>query len=47
VHFKCIKCHETSCLDQVHIPAFDLPLGFIAKEIGILVQGVCDQCAKS
>lgn len=45
VHFKCEKCLETTCLDQVLIPKFAIPAGFIANDIGLLVQGICNKCA--
>jgi Fur family ferric uptake transcriptional regulator len=44
VHFKCIKCGQTTCLD-VEAPAVKLPRGFKAKEVNLLIQGVCAQCA--
>jgi Fur family transcriptional regulator, ferric uptake regulator len=43
VHFKCVKCGQTSCLD-VEVPPVKLPKGFKPKEVNILIQGVCDQC---
>ena len=44
VHFKCIKCGQTSCL-EVEVPAVKLPRGFKAKEVNVLIQGVCAQCS--
>lgn len=44
VHFKCIKCGQTNCLDDVEVPAVKLPGGFVAKEINLLIQGVCNKC---
>ena len=44
VHFKCIKCGQTSCL-EVEVPAMKLPRGFKAKEVNVLIQGVCAQCS--
>src|SRR5688572_4703119 len=43
VHFKCVKCGQTSCLD-LDVPSIKLPKGFKPKEVNILIQGVCDQC---
>jgi Fur family ferric uptake transcriptional regulator len=45
VHFKCIKCGQTSCLN-VEVPVVKLPKGFKSKEVNLLIQGVCDQCAQ-
>lgn len=44
VHFKCSVCGQTTCLDKVHIPAFELPLGYQRLETNLLVQGVCPLC---
>jgi len=44
VHFKCIKCGQTNCLDNVDVPAVKLPPGFAATEINLLIQGICNKC---
>lgn len=44
VHFKCIECGLTNCLDHVHIPFFKLPDGYTRQEVNLLVQGVCPNC---
>ncbi|TAE29212.1 MAG: transcriptional repressor [Cytophagales bacterium] len=46
VHFKCDNCGQTTCLDQVHIPAVALPEGYNRKEMNLLIQGVCLECNK-
>lgn len=43
VHFKCIQCGQTNCL-QVEIPEIKLPKGYQAGEINLLIQGVCGTC---
>jgi Fur family ferric uptake transcriptional regulator len=43
VHFKCTKCGQTSCLN-VDVPAIKLPKGYQAKEVNLLIQGVCERC---
>ena len=45
VHFKCINCEETTCLEHVDIPAVQLPAGFTVKESNFLVTGTCSKCA--
>ncbi|HYG17690.1 MAG TPA: transcriptional repressor [Ohtaekwangia sp.] len=45
VHFKCVRCGQTSCLD-VEIPAIRLPKGYLHNEINLLIQGTCDRCAQ-
>lgn len=44
VHFKCVDCGQTSCLD-VEIPAVRLPKGFKPDEVNVLIQGVCNACS--
>lgn len=44
VHFKCIRCNRTTCLDQLEVPSFNLPRGYEKHELNLLVQGVCPDC---
>jgi Fur family ferric uptake transcriptional regulator len=44
VHFKCVQCGLTNCLDSVLIPAIYLPAGYRMLETSLLVQGVCQIC---
>lgn len=44
VHFKCTKCGQTNCL-EVEIPSVKLPKGYKAKEVNLLIQGICEHCA--
>ena len=44
VHFKCTKCAETHCLEEVSIPGISLPNGFEATEMNLLIQGICSKC---
>jgi Fur family ferric uptake transcriptional regulator len=44
VHFKCIKCGQTSCLEGVAIPLIQLPEGFVPGEMSLLIQGECNRC---
>lgn len=44
VHFKCVSCNNTTCIESVHIPAFQLPDGYKRLEVNMLVQGVCPAC---
>ena len=45
VHFKCTQWGETNCLTNVEIPSVKLPKGYKAKEINLLIQGVCEACS--
>lgn len=44
VHFKCIQCGQTNCLEDVEIPEVLLPRGYKAQELNLLIQGVCSKC---
>ncbi|NOT75092.1 MAG: transcriptional repressor [Cyclobacteriaceae bacterium] len=44
VHFKCIDCGQTNCLEDVEIPTIHLPKGYMPKELNLLIQGVCSKC---
>ena len=44
-HFKCEKCGEMQCLDEISVPALTLPEGFQAREAFLLIEGRCDRCA--
>lgn len=44
VHFKCDDCGKTVCLDDVNIPAVNLPKGYTMKEINMVVNGICKSC---
>lgn len=46
VHFKCILCGQTSCLD-IEVPPIALPKGYNAYEFNLLIQGKCARCAGS
>lgn len=44
VHFKCRNCGQTTCIDNLHIPAVALPSGYTREETSLLVQGLCPGC---
>ena len=46
VHFKCTACGQTNCLN-VELPGVKLPKGYMAQEVNVLIQGICERCAKS
>jgi Fur family ferric uptake transcriptional regulator len=45
VHFKCVQCGQTTCLETVHIPDIPLPEHFIKQESNLLIQGICKPCS--
>ncbi len=44
IHFECTSCGNTTCLDDVLIPAVKLPRGFSPARSSMVVEGVCKQC---
>lgn len=44
VHFVCDDCGNTICLDEVTIPAIQLPQGFKPKQVEMVVSGKCNAC---
>lgn len=44
IHFRCEACGNTICLDETSVPAIQLPQGYAAKNIDVVVSGVCKAC---
>jgi Fur family transcriptional regulator, ferric uptake regulator len=44
VHFVCINCHKTICLDSVTVPEVKLPKGFKPNDRQMIVTGLCGEC---
>src|SRR5881396_1124489 len=44
IHFICIKCGSTLCLEDVSVPEVRLPKGFISSETEVVVKGICNDC---
>ncbi|MDN3687712.1 Fur family transcriptional regulator [Cyclobacterium jeungdonense] len=45
VHFKCEVCGNTNCLEEIALPRLMLPRGYQAREMSLLIQGVCKNCS--
>ena len=45
VHFRCRKCGETICFNEVHIPKVDLPSGYKEEETSYVITGICSLCS--
>ena len=43
-HFYCKKCEKTVCLDDIKIPAINLPNKFRLEDSQLVLSGVCDAC---
>lgn len=46
VHFKCERCGDIVCLDEVTVPVVKLPIGYSVREINMVVNGTCQTCKK-
>ena len=44
VHFICLQCGNTLCLDDVAVPEMRLPKGFSINVIELVVKGICKDC---
>jgi Fur family transcriptional regulator, ferric uptake regulator len=44
VHFICVQCGDTLCLEESNVPEVRLPKGFSVNAIELVVKGVCKNC---
>ena len=44
VHFKCSKCGNSECLQDVQVPHLSLPKGYSITESNLLIEGTCKNC---
>ena len=44
VHFICSNCEKTICLDDVVSPKIQLPSGYAADNVQVIINGVCKDC---
>lgn len=44
VHFKCVACGNTICIETVEVPPIKLPAGYQLQETNLLLSGVCKEC---
>ena len=44
VHFVCSNCNVTICLDNVVSPEINLPDGYKAENVQVVINGVCKNC---
>jgi Fur family ferric uptake transcriptional regulator len=45
VHFKCVTCGNTICIESVEVPSIKLPEGYQLQETNLLLSGVCKDCS--
>ena len=44
VHFYCLKCHRTYCLEDTPVPPVEVPEGYEAENVSYLIKGICPKC---
>jgi Fur family ferric uptake transcriptional regulator len=45
VHFVCSNCQRTICLDDVVSPNIQLPEGYVAEDVQVVINGTCKDCS--
>src|SRR5215207_7559804 len=45
VHFICTNCEKTICLDDVVSPNIELPKGYVADNVQVVIHGLCKDCS--
>jgi len=45
LHFHCSQCDKTVCLTEHKIPHINLPAGYIAEDVNLVIKGICDICS--
>ena len=43
-HFFCETCKNVVCLNQLKIPAYDLPNGYKFADCDVIIKGTCEKC---
>ena len=44
LHFHCSNCNQTVCLTNHKLPHINLPQGYFAEDINLVVTGICKKC---
>lgn len=44
VHFLCVKCEKTYCLNDIPVPQINLPQYFSLASVNMVVKGICSNC---
>jgi Fur family ferric uptake transcriptional regulator len=44
VHFICLKCGTTLCMEDVVVPEIKMRRGYSVNEIEVVVKGICLDC---
>ncbi len=44
LHFYCESCQQSFCLEDIPLPAIDLPEGFSPHSMSFVIKGECPEC---
>lgn len=44
IHFVCRNCNSTICLDDIVSPQINLPAGYVAENVQVVINGICKDC---
>ena len=44
IHFKCVQCGNTHCIESLQLPDFNAPGGYKFLDTQILIHGLCPEC---
>ena len=47
VHFICTACEKTICLDDIVSPRIELPDGYVAETVQVVINGICKDCSSA
>jgi Fur family ferric uptake transcriptional regulator len=47
VHFVCRNCNTTICLDDIVSPKIELPQGYQAENVQVVINGICKNCSSN
>ena len=47
VHFVCRSCNTTICLDDIVSPDINLPQGYAAGDVQVVINGICKDCNRN
>ena len=45
IHFKCLECGNTLCLEDLVFPHFKAPKGYDFVSTNVLIEGRCPKCS--
>ena len=45
LHFTCLNCKKTICLNHVSIPELNIPTGYQVDDVEVVARGTCIECS--